>query len=581
MASAETGEPVVERDVSVRMRDGVTLYADIYRPTTAGKFPVLLMRTPYGKSEARTPSETAFYPPHGYIVVVQDTRGRFKSKGEFYPYFNEAKDGYDTIEWAARLPGSDGQVAMVGQSYSGLVQYLAAKERPPSLKAMCPVSGPITHLMNCTYRGGAFELGWMLTYFISMMRNTLERDGLWEERKAQIENYLARPELPNSLPSKEAYRRLPLKAWGDDLRVGAPHFKDILTHYGQDEFWEPVDLRPDLHKIDIPMFHVGSWYDAFQYDTLMMFAGLRASAASRNARRGQKLLMGPWGHLIPFNVPTSKGTGDIDFGPEARIDLNAVQLRWLDHVLKGKENGTETETPVRIFVMGRNVWRDEQEWPLSRAEYKNLYLHSGGRANSLEGDGTLSFAPPGEEPVDHYSYDPDDPVPTRGGAGLARALGAFDQREIEKRNDVLVFTSAPLEQDLEVTGPVQAVLHVESSAPDTDFTAKLVDVCSDGYAQNIVDGIIRARYRHGLDRPEMLAPGQMYELTIDLWSTSHVFAAGHRLRVEISSSNFPRYDRNLNTAEEFGEGVTWAIARQSVHHDRTHPSRLILPVIPG
>jgi putative CocE/NonD family hydrolase len=328
------------------------------------------------------------------------------------------------------------------------------------------------------------------------------------------------------------------------------------------------------------MLHVGSWYDAFQYDTLTMFTGLREHAMTPEARRGQKLLMGPWAHLLPYAAPTSQGTGDIDFGPEALIELHAIQCRWFDYFLKGIDNGVLDEAPIRLFVMGENRWRDEYEWPLARTRYTNFYLHSEGKANSLRGNGRLSLTTPGEEPPDRYLYDPQDPVPTRGGTTLGLAMGVFDQTKIEERADVLVYTGDVLTEALEVTGPITLKLFAASSAPDTDFTAKLVDVRPDGYAQNIAEGVIRARFRESLTHPTLLTPERVYAYTLDLWSTSHVFKAGHRLRLEVSSSNFPRYDRNPNTGHEFGVDAEVRTAQQTVFHDPRYPSHLVLPVIP-
>lgn len=578
--SAPQYRVIVEKDLPLRTRDGVTLYADVYRPDAPGRFPVLVVRTPYDKSQNLALTEKDYFPPRGYVVVVQDTRGRFRSEGEFYPFIYEAQDGYDTIEWAAALPWSDGHVGTVGQSYLGLVQYFAAPLRPPHLRAMSPVSGPVTYFENCVYRRGVLELGWMLAYFLFMARNTLERKGLYAQQRATLDSYLSHPEMPISPCTREVYRHLPLRDWGERLKDGAPYFADLLRHATDGPYWWAIDLRRQFHNISVPMLHVGSWYDAFQYDTLTMFSGLRAYAMTPEARRGQKLLMGPWAHLLPYAVPTSQGTGEIDFGPEALIELHAIQCRWFDYFLKGVENGVLDEAPIRLFVMGENRWRDEDEWPLARTRYTNLYLHSEGKANSLRGNGRLSFTPPGEEPPDRYLYDPHDPVPTRGGTTLGLAMGVFDQRKIEERADVLVYTSEELTAPVEITGPIVLKLFAASSAPDTDFTAKLVDVRPDGYAQNLAEGIVRARFRDSLTHPTLIAPEQVYEYTIDLWATSHVFMARHRIRLEVSSSNFPRYDRNPNTGHKFGVDAEMRTAQQTIFHDSRYPSHLILPVIP-
>jgi len=328
------------------------------------------------------------------------------------------------------------------------------------------------------------------------------------------------------------------------------------------------------------MYHVTSWYDIFLHGGLANFCGLRERAMTAEARGHQKLLVGPWAHLFPYTNPTSQGTGDIDFGRNALIDLHETQLRWFDYWLKGMDTGIVEEPVVKIFVMGENVWREENEWPLARTRYTPYYFHSQGKANSLRGDGRLSPDAPGEEPPDHFVYDPDDPVPTRGGNTLIIPMGVQDQRGVEERQDVLVYTTEPLAAPLEVTGPVVMKLHAATDAPDTDFTAKLVDVRPDGYAQNLTDGIIRGRYRESRTRPSPLTPGDVYEFTVDLWATGHVFLPGHRLGVEISSSNFARFDRNLNTGEDQATGARFGTARQTVLHDRRYPSHVLLPVIP-
>jgi len=584
MAAGEISQPVhkvkVERGLAMRARDGVTLYADVYRPDAPGKFPVLVMRTPYDKSQNIGLTEKDYFPQRGYVLVVQDTRGRFSSEGEFYPFVHEANDGYDTIEWAAALPWSSGVVGTVGQSYLGLVQYQAAPTRPPHLKAMCPVSGPVTYFENCIFRRGVFELGWDLTYFLFMSRNMLERKGIYEKERAALDAYLENPALPFSPLTEKDYRHLPIRDWGKRLGAGAPYLADFLNNWKYNDYWAATDVRPRCARVTVPMLHVGSWYDAFQYDTLAMYSLLRRNAATDEARRGQRLLMGPWAHLLPYAVATSRGTGDIDFGPEAKIELHALQLRWFDHFLKGAEPAMLDEPPVRIFVMGENRWRDEWEWPLERTAYTKMYLRSGGHANALSGDGKLSPEPPGDESHDSYTYDPENPVPTRGGTTLGLAPGVFDQREIEMRNDVLVYTGAPLEADLEVTGPIAMKLFAASSAPDTDFMAKLVDVRPDGYAHNIAEGVIRARFRESLSTPTLIKPGEIYAYDIDMWSTSHVFRRGHRLRVEITSSNFPRYDRNPNTGGELGFDTEMKAAHQSVFHKAGAQSYILLPVIP-
>jgi putative CocE/NonD family hydrolase len=579
-ASEPKYKVVVEKNLAMRTRDGVTLYADVYRPDGAGKFPVLVMRTPYDKGQQLALTEKDYFPPRGYVLLVQDTRGRFSSGGDFYPFVHEAADGYDTVEWASGLPWSNGKVGMVGQSYLALVQYYAAAMAPPHLVATCPVSGPVTYYENCVYRHGVFELGWILCYFTFMARNTLLRKGIYDAHRERLDSYLARPDMPLGALKNEVYGHLPVTDWAERLRDGAPYLADMLKNWNEGPYWAETDLRPLCRNVMAPAMHTGSWYDAFQFDTLAMYTQMRRDVVAEKARRGQRLIMGPWAHLLPYSVPTSRGTGDIDFGPEAKVELLADQERFLHHWLGGTEDEILDEAPVKIFVMGENRWRDEREWPLARTNYTKLYLRSRGRANSIRGDGALSFNGPGDESADEYVYDPNDPVPTRGGTTLGLPPGVYDQTEIEQREDVLVYTSEALAKDLEVTGPISMRLHAASSARDTDFVAKLVDVRPSGYAQNIAEGVVRARLRDSGSAPTLITAGTVYDYAIDLWSTSHVFRAGHRLRLEVSSSNFPRYDRNSNTGNALFTDRELRTARQSVFHSERYPSHLVLPVIP-
>ena len=560
-------------------RDGVTLRADVYRPEGAARHPVLLSRLPYDKGLRRRPGDIDVFVEHGYVVIFQDTRGRFASDGEeFYPLVHEARDGYDAVEWAAALPFSDGNVGTMGQSYLGATQYLLAPTRPPHLRASFPASAPSDFHQSWVYHtGGAFELGWQIAYAILMARDTIARRKLTDTLLPALERALAPAETPWAPPlTPEAYRRLPLMAWAEDLAPVARYVGDYLRQQADGPPWWEINVARHHEQIAVPMYHVTSWYDIFLEGGLINFARLRRGSAGH----AQKLLVGPWAHLFPYTNPTSTGTGDVDFGPEALISLHDIQLRWFDHWLKGVGTGILDEPPVKIFVMGENRWRDEREWPLARTRYTPYYFHSRGRAATSPDDGRLDRDGPGDEAPDHFVYDPDDPVPTRGGNTLILPMGVQDQRQVESRADVLVFTGAVLTEPLEVTGPIVVTLHATSSAPDTDFTAKLVDVRPDGYAQNLADGIVRARYRDSRTNPALLSPGQVTRFTIDLWATSHVFLPGHRVRVEISSSNFPRFDRNLNTGDDPATGTRWQTARQSVFHDSRYPSHITLPVIP-
>jgi len=569
----------------VPMRDGVRLAADIVRPDAPGRFPVLVTRGPYGKDAyVDNPDHSIwFFPKHGYVVVSQDCRARFESEGDRYtPVFQEAQDGYDTVEWAARQPWSNGRVGTTGQSYLGATQYTLAtsKPLPPHLQVMAPVSASADFHQSWVYHtGGAMEWGWLVPYAIHKGRNTLVRQGR-QELLTRMDDYVLPADNFAQPLREEWYRHLPLVDWVDRLKEAAPYFGEYLEHEADGPYWQRANLLRHAEGITLPMFHVSSWYDIFLEGALNAYQALRQRGGSDLARRSQKLLVGPWAHIRPYTAPTSGETGDIDFGPEARIELHQYLLRWFDYWLKDIDTGIMSEPPVYLFVMGENRWRSEQEWPLARTHYTRYYFHSDSPANTRHGGGTLAIAPPGEEREDSFHYDPEDPVPTRGGNTLIIPQGVADQGAVEDREDVLVYTSSPLERELEVTGPIKVHLFASSSAPDTDFTAKLVDVRPDGYAQNLQDGIIRARFRSSESQPSPIEPGRVYEFVIDLWATSHLFATGHRLRVEISSSNFPRFDRNPNTGAPLGQDSHQEIARQTVYHSATHPSYIELPVIP-
>ena len=561
--AAEHYEVTTERGATMKTRDGLTLRADIYRPKTKGQFPVLLQRTPYNKAGASGFGMSA--AAEGYVVIVQDVRGRFTSDGDWYPFKYESEDGYDTVEWAAALPYSNGKVGMFGGSYVGATQMLAAISSPPHLAGVFAVVTASNYHDGWTYQGGAFEQWFNESWTSGLAQDTLDRSirqstnalkGIW---KLPLTEY---PLL--DLPSAASL---------------APYFAEWLRHPDYDDYWKRLSIEDHYAKIQVPLYGVGGWYDIFQGGTVRNYVGLKAHAATEAARRGQRLMIGPW-----YHGPFDGKAGDLDFGSSAKGDSDADMLRWYDHLLKGIQNGVEHERPVRIFVMGKNVWRDEDDWPLARARQTRYYLHSRGGANTRTGDGTLSITAPQSEHADAFTYDPASPVPTRGGNLCCDndhlPSGAFDQRSNEERPDVLVYTTPAFSGDFEVTGPIAVELYAGSSAVDTDFTAKLVDVWPNGFAQNLTEGILRARYRNSPSRPEPMKPGEIYKLHIDVWNTSNVFLAGHQLRLEISSSNFPRFDRNLNTGENAGVSRSMVKAQNTIYHDAQHLSALILPVIP-
>ena len=569
----------------VPMRDGVKLATDVFRPDAPGRYPVLVTRGPYGKDGyVNNPDHSIwFFAKHGYVVVSQDCRSRFESGGDSYdPLFQEVQDGYDTVEWAARQSWSNGRVGTTGQSYLGATQYTLATSDPlpPHLQVMAPVSASADFHESWAYHtGGPMEWGWMVPYAIFKGRNTLSRAS-HEKLLSQMDEYVL-PADNFAQPLKdEWYRHLPLSDWTNRLKEAAPYFREYLDNEADGPYWWQINLLRHVEGITLPMFHVSSWYDIFLEGALNAYQAIRDRGGSELARRSQRLLIGPWAHIRPYTAPTAGETGDIDFGPEARIELHQYLVSRFDYWLKDIETGVMDEPPVRLFVMGENRWRGEQEWPLARTHYTRYYLHSDVPANTRSGGGTLSTSPPRDEPPDSYTYDPKDPVATYGGNTLIIPQGVADQRPVEDRQDVLVYTSEALERELEVTGPIKVHLFASSSAVDTDFTAKLVDVRSDGFAHNLQDGIIRARYRTSRSEPSLIEPGRVYPFVIDLWATNHLFKTGHRVRVEISSSNFPRFDRNQNTGAPLGRDDRLEVASQTVYHNEEYPSHVVLPIIP-
>jgi uncharacterized protein len=563
-AAEKRFEVAVENGVRVKMRDGVTLVADVYRPKGEGKFPVLVERTPYNRKGGFAMAHGL--AAHGYVVVLQDTRGRFDSGGEFYPFRHEAEDGYDTVEWAAALEQSDGKVGMFGGSYVGATQMLAAMAKPPHLAAIFPYVTASEYYDGWTYQSGA-----LMQWFASSWTTGLTVDTL--RKKASDRS---RP--------KEWIGQLPLENYKllDPPPVAdlAPYFRDWLRHERSDEYWRRWKVSDHYREMNVKALHAGGWNDLFIKGSIKNYTGLRAEGTTASVREGQRLLVGPWAH-----APTSPEgkVGDVVYGRAAVLDMTGTALRWFDFALKGVQNEYATAPPVSIFVMGENVWRAEREFPLARTRYTKYFLHSARGANGVEGDGRLDTLAPAAERPDAFTYDPLNPVPTIGGrlcCGDAIPPGPFDQRPNESRKDVLVFSTPPLERDLEVTGYVTAELYAATSAPDTDFTMMLVDVAPDGYARYLTDGIVRARYRDTTDRAEPVTPGRVYKYTLDLWATSNLFKAGHRVRLYVSSSNFPRFNRNHNTGETSAAVARAAKAEQTVYHDASRPSSVMLPVIP-
>lgn len=554
---------VYESNVPMKTRDGVTLYADIYRPKAEGKFPVILERTCYNKYTNVDMGLKAV--ARGYVMIIQDVRGRFMSGGEWYPFKHEAADGYDAVEWAAALPYSNGKVGMFGGSYVGVPVIQAALGAPPHLVGIVPVITASNYHAHWAYQGGAF---------MQMLAQA------WSSVLAI--DVASRKTMGSAVPSYWDYKRPPSAYPVLDVGTGkglADYYFDWWAHPAYDDYWKQWSAEEHFERITVPAVHFAAWYDLFQDGSIRNYTGIRAHGGSEAARKGQRLIIMPGGH-----AGSGEKIGEIEFGKVALFDLWEYSLRFFDHLMKGTDNGIDREKPVKIFVMGKNVWRDEDEWPLARAQPTRYYLHSAGRANSLAGDGNLSTTGPSVEPADQYVSDPYRPVPTHGGGTLGDTAnyppGPLDQRQIEERHDVLVYTTPAFEHDLEVTGPVSLELYVSSSAVDTDFTGKLVDVAPDGRAYNLTDGILRASFRNSMEKPEPLKPGEVCKLTVDLWSTANVFLAGHRLRLEVASANFPRFDRNPQNGGRDDGSKPFTPATNTIYHDADHPSALILPIVP-
>jgi uncharacterized protein len=571
-------ELTVERDVRVAMRDGVNLATDVYRPNDHKSYPVLVHRTPYSKSNAWFVGGLMFNPldavQRGYVIVVQDTRGRFGSEGDWVPFANEAADGYDTIEWAAAQPWSNGNVGIYGSSYMGVTTIQGLVAAPPHLNAAVSYMTGANYHSGWTYSGGAFELGFNLWWTNFLGWDTASRLKVDESERAELLGRLAE----SAGDPWTAARHLPLTelpAFQNDV---APYWQEWLRHPIYDAYWEQVDALARVGDIRAPLLQIAAWYDNFLRGHLDLNARLQ--------RQGEhRLVIGPWDHEAYLSLGLSQA-GERDFGPSAISGPTLVAdlaLQWFDHWLAGKETPLMDTRPVRYFMMGDNAWQEAGTWPPASTPTR-WYLRSGGRANTRHGDGALTLETPGAEPADSYRYNPADPVPSLGGRTLHPNLGPAgvqNQATLEEREDVLVYTSARLTTRLAVAGPVSVTLFAASSAPDTDFTAKLIDVEPDGYCANIAEGIIRARYRNGEPHEELLEPGEVTEFGIDLWDVAHTFRTGHRIRLEISSSNFPRFDRNLNSAVSPGLAGSGElqVADQQVWHDANHASHLTLPVL--
>jgi uncharacterized protein len=555
----------------VPMPDGVKLSAAVWRPNIEDKkFPVIMIGTPYNKLSESNIEDAGYFAPRGYVYIAYDIRGRYDSEGQAYLYGpQDGKDLSVMQSWAAHQPWSDGKIGMYGGSYLGFIQWEGALQQNPNLTALIPEVSPDDHYDN-VYPSGAFQLS-----------NSL--DFLWFCCGGRTNEPIEVMDWSNW------YEHLPVK---DDANwAGIPNTKlweDLVSHSNDDSYYHtfvdspgerisPGKNGPGRYAdVRVPTFNLSGWYDQVSQATINNFVGM-VKYGPPDLRKYHKLMMGPWTHGGRFKTEQ----GQLTFPNQAAPNGNEWRLRWFDSWLKGMDNGFKSQPPVTIYIMGADYWRSECEWPLKRTEYTSYYLHSGGRAQSLLGDGTLDMTPPKQESEDHFTYDPSRPVPTLGGnvAMHPPRVGPYDQTAIELRSDVLVYTTPPLSEDVEVTGPVILHLFASTDRTDTDFNGKLVDVHPDGYAQILLEGVIRGRHWKSFQSESLLTPGKVYDFYVDLWSTSNVFKKGHRIRIEVSSSDFPKYDRNPNTGHKSGEDAEQLVARQTIYHDAEHPSHLVLPII--
>ncbi|MEP4891945.1 MAG: CocE/NonD family hydrolase [Aliiglaciecola sp.] len=539
--------------VPVAMRDGVKLATDIYLPDKTGKYPTLLIRDMYTNGSAAGRQKYAkFATFNGYALVFQSVRGRYDSEGKWYPYFQEINDGDDTLSWIAEQSWSDGKVGMFGSSYLASVQWLAAINKNPALVAIAPAVSPGNYYRDVAYPGGAFSLLSRASWGIGLVGS--------------------RTNMSFPVDWVSGINHLPIETLAQSVGFNVQHFQDWIAHPSYDDYWKPLNLEDRATEMDVPAINIGGWFDVFLRSTIGSYSTMAEQSASSTSRKGQRLVIGPW----PHGWNQSSKLGDIDFGENALIDAPAMLLDWFDYWMKGSTKPTglkADEAPVRIFIMGENVWRDEQEWPLARTDYRPFYFHD---------NKTLSEKSPAKKTGTlKYDYDPADPVPTLGGNIMMPKLrGPYDQKPLDDRKDILRFVTEPFTEATEFTGPISAEIYASSSAPDTDFMAKLIVVKPDGTAFNLVDGVIRARYREGFEEPKLIEPGKVYKYEIDMWATSYKLSPGDRIRVDITSSNYPRLARNLNTGAEFAKTSEMQVANQTLHMSKDYPSKIVLPIIP-
>ena len=566
-------EITLESDVRVPMRDGVQLATDIYRPAGEGKFPIVLIRTPYKKEMVEL--KARYFARRGYVAAVQDCRGRFGSPGTWAPFMHEGDDGYDTIEWLAVQPWSTGKVGMIGGSYLGWVQWWAASRNPPHLATIIPNVAPPDPFYNIPYEYGTFFLLGAI-WWADVLENEATADlsgaalsKIGEKKYGKLLDALPVIDLDKAVLGKEN-----------------PYWRAWIAHPVNDDFWERANFLDRLEKVRIPVFHQSGWFDGDGIGSKLNYLKMRSHGHAQ-----QKLVLGPWGHTDT----AARRIRDRDFGEAAIIDLQDQYLRWLDHWLKGENNGIEKEPLVSLFVMGSNQRLHGDEYPLPETRFEKWYLASAGSANTSKGDGHLTTAKlPADMPPDRYTYNPGEPTPmpdfyeesdenearVRSAEEKKAEAQAYHEQVTQARRDILVYISEPLKEPLTIAGPVSAVLYAASSARDTDWFVRLMEVEEDGKLFSLVEGRLRARYRDSTSKPDLLKPGEVYPFQLDLWQTGITIPAGRRVRVEVASASFPMFSRNLNTGGHNETETEFVKAEQTIYHNEKYPSHVLLPVIP-
>lgn len=570
-----------ETDVPATMRDGTVLRSDVYHPQTTDPVPVILMRTQYGKSSAQVDPQRyqspEWFASHCYLVVIQDVRGQGNSSGSFSEFTPDMNDGYDSVEWAAALPGSTGKVGMYGSSYVGATQWLAATQRPPHLTTIIPANTASDYYDGWTYEGGEFRIGFVEPWAMETIATTAAKN---RGDQATVDELTAAGRDMSRWLDYRQYQTFP--PMQPDNPAVAPWYFDWINHSTRDDYWKTISVRDKYSDIDVPVLDIEGWYDAFLQGGLENFTGMVARGASPSTRRNQHVVIGPWDHLS-WGRPGSNGSALLKAaGPGGNSPINDLMLTWFDHYLKGESNDIGDSPRVDYFVMGSNTWKSAPAWPLPNTEFTTYYLSGNGTFPTRRGTMTTT-APTQSQEADSYLYDPNTPTPSIGGHSCCAAASGpqdpFDQTPNEQRSDILLYDSSAFTQSTEMTGPITVDLYAQSSASDTDFAAKIDVVKPTGEKINLNSGIIRAQLRNSLEQPEPLNPNQINKYSIEVWPTSYELSPGDLIRVEISSADYPQFAANPNTGLPPGSSDATESASQQIYHDPQHPSAVILPII--